>query len=338
MACVLPSIPSLPSLRSHEFRFLTESSFLDSLCPVGPSESRPQSARPELQSFLQLSAHDLALQNSWLSPRPPIDTSLSLADTYVDAVVRRAHKRLRSEPAPAPQTVKPPRPAAQPQLDHMPGRFQQHLPLRWADLSSMPSAAPAPFVTAGLASSGRPPPLPHTGFQQTQRAATDLKRKRSAYPDSPFADPLYLSSREASESLRDSLRSESSLISPEGLQPPFSRSSAPAWPSSSEAAPALHLMPGRLDSPTGDAANISRNVNVNNVEACLDQLQTSHTFPCNLQLSLSPTLWRDFSPPNALMAHIGVRICEVASETSFHRSLYNSMNPRVVVRPDLSED
>ncbi|KAK9864772.1 hypothetical protein WJX84_003320 [Apatococcus fuscideae] len=30
------------------------------------------------------------------------------------------------------------------------------------------------------------------------------------------------------------------------------------------------------------------------------------------------------------MAHIGVRICEVASEPSFQRSLYNSMNPRVV--------
>lgn len=340
MACVLPSIPSLPSLRSHEFRFLTESSFLDSLCPLGPSDARPQSARPELQPFLQLSAHDLPPSNSWFTARPPASTSVSPAAVDIDAVINRAHKRLRSETVSAPELGEPPRLDTQAQLSHPPGRSQPvqqqlPLPLQWADLSCMPSQAPASLVTAAAAPPGRLQQLPFAERQQMHRLVSDIKRKRNAYPDSPFADPLYLSSREASESLRDSLRSESSLISPEGLQTSsFSRSGVPAWPSSSEAGPALQPPPDRVNSP----ADICTNVNVNNVEACLEQLQTSHTFPCNLQLSLSPTLWRDFSPPNALMAHIGVRICEVASETSFHRSLYNSMNPRVVVCPDLPNE
>ncbi|KAK9840261.1 hypothetical protein WJX74_006381 [Apatococcus lobatus] len=223
MACVLPSIPSLPSLRSHEFRFLTESSFLDSLCPLGPPESRPQTARPsELQPLLQLSAHGLASHCNWPAARPPVATSFSHTDLDVDAVITRARKRLRTEPAAAPQPGQSPQAAAQTHLDHKSSRPHtlQHLPLHWADISSMPTAAPV-AVTAGPTSSSRPALLPPAELQQLQQ-------------------------------------------------------------------------------------------------------QTQRA------LSLSPTLWRDFSPPNALMAHIGVRICEVASETSFHRSLYNSMNPRVV--------
>ncbi len=351
-AAVLPSLPSLPSLRSHEFKFLTESTFLDSLCPP---PMYPHPSYPHHESTIALSQQQL--QESLLIGRRLADQT-SPASVGVHFPKREpgvpAPKRPRLSDAPsASRPAAEARAARYPQASEreaqlgQPESWTQPLATRVRALSpaylaaGLTAAAHLPSAalyeqgslqrTAGLTEADLFPPPPHADY--TQQTWIEPRRKRSSsYPESPFSDPLYLSTREASECLRDSLRSESSIE--ERLQPnfPFPGIPAGSWrPGPAlEAAVPPHA-PVHRANPSHGPAGLGMAVNLNNVEACLDQLQTSHTFPCNLQLSLSPMLWRDFQPPNALMAHIGLRICEVASETSFHRSLYNSMNPRVVV-------
>ena len=338
MACVLPSIPSLPSLRSHEFRFLTESTFLDSL---GPQWAEPRQ-QGDLPPYTHPAVQEYPSQLSRLTEaRQPVSLPSVSRAAFQDAEQpsSRESKRLRlADPQlrqwAAGNSRAPPISHAELFQSHTDGQgsFPASFPGLWADPPVPLSSAPAYLPPASREPAESASAASTAALQQLHRAVIDPRRKRSAsYPDSPFGDPLYVSSREASESLRESLLSESSLE--EGLQPAFPTSATTAWGSGPDVSlSALPSRPQRLASPAREIASLSPNVNFNTVEACLDQLQTSHTFPCNLQLSLTPTLWRDFSLPNPLMAHIGVRICEVASEPSFQRSLYNSMNPRVVVR------
>ena len=60
-------------------------------------------------------------------------------------------------------------------------------------------------------------------------------------------------------------------------------------------------------------------------------LPTSKMLSCNnLQVSLSPVVWRDFEAPHRVMVNLGLRSIEMESDSCYPASMYSAFNPRVV--------
>lgn len=60
-------------------------------------------------------------------------------------------------------------------------------------------------------------------------------------------------------------------------------------------------------------------------------LPTSKMLACsNMQVSLSPVVWRDFEAPHRVMVNLGLRCIEMEGETCYPASMYSAFNPRVI--------
>lgn len=60
-------------------------------------------------------------------------------------------------------------------------------------------------------------------------------------------------------------------------------------------------------------------------------LPTSKMLSCsNMQVSLSPVVWRDFEAPHRVMVNLGLRCIEMESDSCYPSSMYAAFNPRVI--------
>ncbi len=66
-------------------------------------------------------------------------------------------------------------------------------------------------------------------------------------------------------------------------------------------------------------------------KARVASLPTSKMLSCsNMQVSLSPVVWRDFEAPHRVMVNLGLRCLEMESDSCYPASMYAAFNPRVI--------
>lgn len=66
-------------------------------------------------------------------------------------------------------------------------------------------------------------------------------------------------------------------------------------------------------------------------KARVASLPTSKMLCCsNMQVSLSPVVWRDFEAPHRVMVNLGLRCIEMESNSCYPASMYAAFNPRVI--------
>lgn len=66
-------------------------------------------------------------------------------------------------------------------------------------------------------------------------------------------------------------------------------------------------------------------------KARVASLPTSKMLFCtNMQVSLSPVVWRDFEAPHRVMVNLGLRCIEMESDSCYPASMYAAFNPRVI--------
>lgn len=71
-------------------------------------------------------------------------------------------------------------------------------------------------------------------------------------------------------------------------------------------------------------------------KARVASLPTSKILACsNMQVSLSPVVWRDFEAPHRVMINLGLRCMEMGSDSCYPASMYSAFNPRVITTGDL---
>ena len=65
-------------------------------------------------------------------------------------------------------------------------------------------------------------------------------------------------------------------------------------------------------------------------------LPTSKMLACsNMQVSLSPVVWRDFEAPHRVMVNLGLRCIQMEGDSCYPASMYSAFNPRVVTTGEL---
>lgn len=65
-------------------------------------------------------------------------------------------------------------------------------------------------------------------------------------------------------------------------------------------------------------------------------LPTSKMLSCsNMQVSLSPVVWRDFEAPHRVMVNLGLRCLEMESDSCYPASMYAAFNPRVITTGEI---
>lgn len=66
-------------------------------------------------------------------------------------------------------------------------------------------------------------------------------------------------------------------------------------------------------------------------KARVASLPTSKMLACsNMQVSLSPVVWRDFELPHRVMVNLGLRCVEMGGDSCYPASMYSAFNPRVI--------
>ncbi|KAL3157454.1 hypothetical protein ABBQ32_011920 [Trebouxia sp. C0010 RCD-2024] len=66
-------------------------------------------------------------------------------------------------------------------------------------------------------------------------------------------------------------------------------------------------------------------------KARVASLPTSKMLACsNMQVSLSPVVWRDFELPHRVMVNLGLRCIEMGGDSCYPASMYSAFNPRVI--------
>ena len=72
-------------------------------------------------------------------------------------------------------------------------------------------------------------------------------------------------------------------------------------------------------------------------KARVASLPTSKMLFCtNMQVSLSPVVWRDFEAPHRVMVNLGLRCIEMESDSCYPASMYAAFNPRVITTGDIA--
>jgi len=204
------------------------------------------------------------------------------------------------------------RPVHQQELVPLPssfGSFEFHLPANHEEQNLEVQERAAPYVE-----------LPAAKRQATAPAALQ-EAEAAASTQSPLQSP-FASAENIDRFLHD--LPEEVAIPHHQLQQHLQQNRQHSAPPPSTLSRAL------LESQSQELA-LQQICTADQAKARVASLPTSKMLSCsNMQVSLSPVVWRDFEAPHRVMVNLGLRCLEMESDSCYPASMYAAFNPRVI--------